>query len=62
MIHRADSLLTRTKEKKITDFDTRNTRKFFVALGVTEEFLQENPFTRDTNNVIHSDTDKGMPI
>ena len=37
-------------EKKLPDFDTRNTRKFFVVLGVTEEFLPEHPTTWDTND------------
>jgi len=29
---------------------TRNTIKFFIALGVMEEFLQEGPTTWDTND------------
>ena len=43
----------KTTEKKLFDFITRNTKLSFirgVALGVTEEFLQEDPVTRDTND------------
>ena len=40
----------KTTQKKLTDFDNMNTRKFFVTLVVTEEFQQEDPTTWDTNN------------
>jgi len=41
----------KTAEKTLSDFVTRNTRKPFTFLGVTEEFLQEDPTTWDTNDM-----------
>lgn len=39
-----------TALKKLSDFVSSNTRKFFVALGANDDFLQEHPNTWDTND------------
>ena len=39
-----------TAWKKLSDFVSSNTRKFFVALGVNQDFLEEDPNTWDTND------------
>ena len=52
-IHHAELFLRITKlHGKNSDFISRNTRKFFVALGlgVNQDFLEEDPNTWDTND------------
>ena len=36
--------------KKLSDFVSRNTRKFFVGLDVNQDFLEEDPSTWGTND------------
>ena len=38
-----------TANRLLFDFVTRNNRKFFVALGVNHDFLEEHPTTWHTN-------------
>jgi len=44
------ALENNTTGKKLSDFVTQNTRKLFLALGVNQDFLEEDPSTWDTND------------
>jgi hypothetical protein len=39
-----------TARKKLSDFVSKNTRKFFEALGANQDFLEEDPSTWDTSD------------